>query len=247
MIDLDDTELVLDETHPNNFSSSRQPRRFRLNPTFIHTTFTQVVVSSVCSDIGGRLTPGFGPPINIRSHSCEALLVKCHPCDRLGSNRTWHTKLSVVLKNLINSPASIWLSSGGQPRLMLSWIIFNIWILAWEQLVTLHVYWNRGVCLSKRGTFESRPPPSSWSLTLAVLAAGAPAVETVARVRVARREAGGRRGEGRVRERLPTHGPRVAGQGERCQSVLLRASAAGALVQIERSHVLLEEMKNEAK
>lgn len=93
------------------------------------------------------------------------------------------------------------------------------------------------------GTPESRPPPSSSSLTLAVLAAGAPAVETVARVRVARREAGGRGGEGRVGERLPAHGPRVAGRGEGCQSVLLGAPAAGALVQIERGHVFLEEGK----
>lgn len=97
------------------------------------------------------------------------------------------------------------------------------------------------------GTPESRPPPSSSSLTLAVLAAGAPAVETVAWVRVARWEAGGRGGEGRVGERLPAHGPRVAGRGERCQSVLLGAPAAGALVQIERGHVFLEEMKKQNK
>lgn len=97
------------------------------------------------------------------------------------------------------------------------------------------------------GTPESRPPPSSSSLTLAVLAAGAPAVETVARVRVARWEAGGRGGEGRVGERLPAHGPRVAGRGEGCQSVLLGAPAAGALVQIERGHVFLEERKKQNK
>lgn len=92
---------------------------------------------------------------------------------------------------------------------------------------------------------DLRLPPRP--LTLAVLAAGAPAVETVAWVRVARWEAGGRGGEGRVGERLPAHGPRVAGRGERCQSVLLGAPAAGALVQIERGHVFVEEVKKQKK
>lgn len=48
-------------------------------------------------------------------------------------------------------------------------------------------------------------------LTLTVLAAGAPAVEAVARVRVPRWEAGGRRWKRRVRERLPAKWPGVGG------------------------------------
>lgn len=80
-----------------------------------------------------------------------------------------------------------------------------------------------------------------------MLAAGAPTVETVAGVRVARWEARGRGGKGWVGEWLPAHGPRVAGRGKRRQSVLLRAATAGALVQIKRSHVFWEEVKNKVK
>lgn len=86
--------------------------------------------------------------------------------------------------------------------------------------------------IKRKAWWELKGPPrsSSSSLTLAVLAAGAPAVKTVARVWVSWREAGGRGGERRVGERLPAQGPRVAGGWERCQSVLLRASTTGSLV-----------------
>lgn len=79
--------------------------------------------------------------------------------------------------------------------------------------------------------------PLASLLTLAVLAACTPTVETVAGVRVSRREARGRGGKGRVGERLPAQGPGVAGGRQRCERVLLRASSAGSLVQIERGHV----------
>lgn len=68
------------------------------------------------------------------------------------------------------------------------------------------------------------------SRTLAVLAARAPTVETVAGVRVSGREARGRGGEGRVGERLPAQGPGVASGRQRRQRVLLGASSAGTLV-----------------
>lgn len=87
--------------------------------------------------------------------------------------------------------------------------------------------------------------PSFSLLTLAVLAACAPTVETVAWVWVSWREAGGCGGKGRVGEWLPAQGPGVAGGRERCQSVLLRASTAGSLVQIEWCHVLLERKQNQ--